>query len=97
MTQQTDQELFYELQIAANRQTIWIHSSDGSTVGRFSPRGIDLHNTVTEQLSGLPECRMYTHGSPTQADWLTFRDRSLEWWGVDIPHNAIDTSFLLPD
>lgn len=52
MTDQIDHELFYELQIAANRQTLWIHySGDGSTVARFSPRGVDLHNTVSEQMA----------------------------------------------
>jgi hypothetical protein len=45
MTDQFDQELYYELQIAANRQTIWIHSSDGSTVGRFSPSSLSDLNS----------------------------------------------------
>ncbi|HGY2296317.1 TPA: hypothetical protein ACNV18_000031 [Pseudomonas putida] len=97
MTDQIDHELFYELQIAANRQTLWIHySGDGSTVARFSPRGVDLHNTVSEQMAGAQECRLCTHGSPSKFEWQMFREKAKEWWGVDVPDDAIDTSFLLP-
>jgi hypothetical protein len=51
----------YELQLSDTRNAVWIHASDGSTVGRFGRMGIDLHNTVTEQMAGMPECRLCTH------------------------------------
>ncbi len=88
----------YELQLSATRDRLWIHSAaDGSTVGRFGRLGIDLHNTITEQMAGLPQCRLCTHGKPTQADWDQFRALALKWWGVDVPEDAFDKKLLAPD
>lgn len=85
----------YELQLSELRNAIWIHASDGSTVGRFGRMGIDLHTTVTEQLAGKPECRLCTHGRPTAADWALFREKALAWWGVDVPEDAFDPRLLI--
>lgn len=88
-------EIEYELQLSDSRNAIWIHScSDGSTVGRFGRMGIDLHNTVTEQLAGMPECRLCTHGQPSKADWQLFREKALEFWGVNVPDVAFDQRLL---
>lgn len=87
-------EIWYELQLSDLRNALWVHSSDGSTVGRFGRMGIDLHNTLTDQLAGMPECRLCTHGSPTVADWELFRERCLEWFGIDVPADAFDARLL---
>lgn len=79
----------YELQTTPLRDRVWIHASDGSTVGRFGRGGVDLHNTITDQMAGLPECRLCTHGRPTAEDWKLFREKVLEWWGLDVPESAI--------
>lgn len=84
----------YELQLSDSRDAVWIHSSDGSTVGRFGKMGVDLHNTVSEQMSGSPECRLCTHGRPSLAEWALFREKALEWWGVAVPEDAFDVKFL---
>lgn len=84
----------YELQLSALRDAVWIHSSDGSTVGRFGRMGIDLHNTSTEQAQGSPECRLCTHGRPTLAEWRLFCQKALEWWGVTVPEDAFDARLL---
>lgn len=96
--------LHYWLETSVLRDRVWLQASDGSTVGRFSLRGIDLHNTVTEQMAGAPECRLCTHGATTIDDWNLFREKALEWWGVDVPADAISieklkgsTSSALPD
>lgn len=56
--------------------------------------GVDLHTSVTEQQAGASQCRLCTHGRPTQADWALFREKALEWWGVDVPQNAFDSKWL---
>ena len=89
-----DTELHYELQLSDNRTAVWVHSSDGSTVGRFGRQGVDLHNTVTAMLQGAPECRLCTHGKPTKADWELFREKVLEWWGIRVPEDAFDPKLL---
>ena len=80
--------MLYELQLSETRDKVWIHSSDGSTVGRFNRTGIDLHNTITEQMAGKPECRLCTHGNVKPCDWVLFREKALEWWNVFIPEDA---------
>lgn len=89
-------EIEYEIQLSANRSVVWVHASDGSTVGRFGRMGIDLHNTVTDMMAGAPECRLCTHGKPTVADWKLFREKVLEWYAVDVPEDAFDVSLLTP-
>jgi hypothetical protein len=88
----------YDLQLSDNRSAVWIHASDGSTVGRFGRMGIDLHNTASEQMAGASECRLCTHGPVGSADWDLFREKALEWWGVNVPEDAFDASlFVKPD
>lgn len=85
----------YEVQLSEGRNAVWIHSlADGSTVGRFGRMGVDLHNSITDQRQGMSECRLCTHGPVTRADWQLFREKALEWWGVDVPANAFDLRLL---
>jgi len=93
--QMTGATISYQVQLSDTRTAVWIHASDGSTVGRFGRMGIDLHNTVTEQMSGKPECRFCTHGQPTAHDWQLFREKAKEWWGVGVPDDAFDKTLLL--
>lgn len=63
------------VQVSADGGTLWVHATDGSTVGRFSTRfGMDVHTSATEQLGGSPQCLHCTHSAPTYADWLEFCD-----------------------
>lgn len=88
---------YYQIQLSALRDTVWIHCSDGSTVGRFGKMGIDLHTSASEQRQGASQCRLCTHGKPTASDWQLFRDKALEWWGVQVPADAFDAKFLASD
>lgn len=85
----------YAVQTSALRNTVWIHASDGSTVGRFGRMGVDLHTTAQEQVAGASQCRLCTHGRSTVNDWKLFREKALEWWGVAVPEDAIDASLLV--
>lgn len=85
----------YEIQFSQQGDAVWIHSyDDGSTVGRFSRQGVDIHNTVTEQLAGKPECRLCTHGRVTVDDWELFKEKSLEFWGVAVPDSAFNPKYF---
>lgn len=87
----------YEVEWSVQKDRVWIHASDGSTVGRFSRTGIDLHHSITEQLQGKQECRYCTHRFATKSDWETFKKKAKEFWNVDIPERAFDTSLLKDD
>lgn len=87
----TDTEFQYALQLSDNRTAVWVHSTDGSTVGRFGRMGVDLHNTATAMSEGAAECRLCTHGPVAKADWDLFREKVHEWWGVEVPEDAFDS------
>lgn len=87
--------MMYEVQTEPQRRKIWVHASDGSTVGRFDARaGIDIHNTVQDQLAGKPQCLHCTHGRPTSEDWRTFRRHARELWSLDIAEGVIDQKWF---
>lgn len=80
----------YEIQTSENKNAVWIHASDGSTVGRFGVMGIDLHNTVTDQLNGASQCKLCTHGKVNANDWGLFKEKSLEFFGVKVSDDFFD-------
>jgi len=64
---------------------VWINGQDGSCLARFNPnKGIDLHNSVTEQMQGAPECRFCTHEKAYLPDWELFMSKVDEYWGITI-------------
>lgn len=82
--------LKFELQLSDTGNTLWVHASDGSTVGRFDKRfGIDLHSTVTEQMAGKSQCLFCTHEPAGLAEWEQFRAGMLKHYGFTIPADAM--------
>lgn len=82
--------LYYEWEPDNMGLRVWVHASDGSTVGRFDARfGIDIHTTVSEQLAGANQCLMCTHSPATEADWQFFRQWAGDHWNLAIPPSAI--------
>jgi hypothetical protein len=85
----------HELQLDELGHKLWVHAPDGSTVGRFNVRfGIDIRNTVTDQIAGAEECLFCTHTPPTRLEWELFKSRAFELWGVTVPDTAVDVSLL---
>ncbi|WP_371438319.1 hypothetical protein [Polaromonas sp.] len=61
------------IQISSCGRTLWVHGTDGSTVGRFSTIfGMDVHTTFQQQMDGANQCLHCTHQQPTRADWIEF-------------------------
>ena len=85
----------YEIQTSENKNAVWIHASDGSTVGRFGMMGVDLHNTVTDQLNGMPQCRLCTHGKVSEEDWSLFIEKSFEFFGVKVDDDLFNKNLLI--
>lgn len=44
-----------EVAIVTNGSTVWVNDPYGC-LGRFGPRGIDVHRSVTEQMADKGEC-----------------------------------------
>lgn len=79
-----------QLQVSDDGRTVWVHGSDGSSVGRFSKVfGLDVHTTVTQQMEGAHQCLHCTHEAPGQDDWLKFIELMLEHHGIVVPPELI--------
>lgn len=94
---ETETVLTYEVQYSQSRDVVWVHCSDGSTVGRFGKMGIDIHHSVTDQMKGQPECKLCTHGRVTQEAWDLFRFEAHAQWGVIVDPDAFDPKFFNPE
>lgn len=80
----------YRVQVGPGKDRLWIHSSDGDTVARFSNQfGVDIHTSLKEQEDGKPQCLHCTHTRPTAAEWQDFRTRVEELWGVQLAADLI--------
>ena len=79
-----------QIQVSEDGATVWVHGSDGSTLGRFSRRaGMDVHTSASEQLQGAAECLHCTHVKPTQEDWLVFCNLIQQHYGVVVPADLV--------
>ena len=81
----------YEIQYSETKDRLWVHCSTGETVGRYDTRfGMDIHNTVEQQLSGEPQCHHCTHGKSSPEEFDTFCNEALQLWGVEIDKSQIE-------
>lgn len=72
-------------QMLTDGKTIWVNDNTGCCIGRFSARGVDVHNTGANQMKLDKQCLDCFHeGSPT-ALWERFRSSMLTHHGVEIP------------
>jgi hypothetical protein len=78
------------IQVSDCGNTVWIHSSEGSTVGRFSKTfGMDVHTTVSEQMDGASQCLNCTHQKPSRLDWLNFCSLVKDNYDIKVPVDLI--------
>lgn len=79
----------YTIDVSADGKTVWVHSSDGSCVGRFSKTfGLDVHRDMTDQIAGAGQCIYCTHSPAGAREWLDFCEKIKE-------HHSIVVSPLL--
>lgn len=84
-------QLEEQIEVSPDGKTVWVHALDGSTVGRFSKVfGMDIHTSITEQMSGAPQCLHCTHSRPTKQDWLEFCHLLNQHYSIKIAHDLID-------
>ena len=73
----------FAVEVSACANTVWVHASDGSTVGRFSKHfGMDIHNPIGQQLEGQGQCLHCTHTKPNESDWARFCELIMKHFGV---------------
>lgn len=83
-------EIDGEVQVCESGNTVWVHTCDGSTVGRFSKIfGMDVHTTVTEQLDGANQCLRCTHTAPGEKEWFEFCELIGSKYGVVVERSLM--------
>lgn len=82
-------------QTESDGRTVWVSSSDGDCIGRFSRFGIDVHRGVRQQMAGEGECLHCTHEKPDVEAWGVFKDEVLRHHGV-VVENEHMPEFLKP-
>ena len=54
-----------KFEVTANGETMWVNSHASGAVGRFSPRGVDVHNTENSacvNCSPVPNWQAFVEG-----------------------------------
>lgn len=60
--------------VDVSRDTVWVNDAVGMCIGRFGPRGIDVHATAKDQINGA-HCLACAHRSDDpDRDWGFFVD-----------------------
>lgn len=78
-----------DVQVLSDGQTCWVNDGSGHCIGRWTPRGVDIHRTLEAQLSGKGQCLDCTpHGS-----WPYFLEAMERHYGVEIPRTLIDERY----
>jgi hypothetical protein len=72
------------VEIISDGRTVWINESAGMCIGRFSARGIDIHQGAAAQLRGEPQCLDCAHGLPFDEAWERFKTSIHHHHGVVI-------------
>lgn len=73
-------------ELMTDGKTVWVNAPDGMCVSRFTPRGVDVHGTTEQQLSGIQceDCFQRNPETP-DADWKRFVDSTKQIHGVAVP------------
>lgn len=80
----------YGIDVSGDGGTVWVHSADGSCIGRFSKKfGIDVHTSVSAQMAGEGQCLHCTHEPAGQAAWSDFRAQIKTHYRIDIPDDLV--------
>lgn len=62
--------------------TVWVNGV-GGLLGRFGKTGIDIHQPLAAQVE-KGECLFCTHTFVTAEDWLLFKAKMLEHFGIKV-------------
>lgn len=73
-----------DYEVLSDGKTVWINAADGSSIGRFSRFGIDVHKTLENQMKGEGQCLDCTHSKPSIQDWERFRTAMKSHHAVEV-------------
>ena len=68
-----------EFEITTDGITVWVNGP-GVCIGRFGPRGVDVHRSAEEQMAGMGQCL----DCREEPDWSSFVASMKEHHGVEV-------------
>ncbi|AXQ69329.1 hypothetical protein HOU02_gp396 [Caulobacter phage CcrBL9] len=63
--------------VVVSHDTVWVNDAVGMCIGRFGPRGIDVHATAQDQLEGAHCLACAKRTADVDQDWSFFVDNML--------------------
>ena len=84
----------FEIEIETDNTTVWVNSKNGMCIGRFGPRGVDVHHQAETQITKGLSCLDCTHTKPTLKDWHRFQNAMLVHHHILIPDDLKPTWLL---
>lgn len=77
-----------EFETTWDGRCVWVNDHTGRSIGRFTPRGVDVHKTGPEQLASGTQCLdCFDDAEPARA-WDKFVRSMQQHHGVTIPDTA---------
>lgn len=81
----------YSVDVSPDGGTVWVHSSDGSCVGRFSKKfGLDVHTSISDQMNGASQCLFCTHEPSGPKEWDMFCTQLMTHHKIDVPVELVN-------
>lgn len=81
-------EMTPQFEITWDGRCVWINDQTGCCIGRFTPRGVDVHKTGPEQLASGTQCLdCFDDAEPARA-WERFVRSMQQHHGVTVPDTA---------
>lgn len=77
--------------VESDGRTVWVNGSLG-LLGRFGNAGIDIHQPLSEQMEE-GECLFCTHAYTGPADWVVFKEKMAEHFGVQVGDEHMPVRF----
>lgn len=75
-------------ELLSDGKTVWLNADDGTSVGRFSKWGVDVHHDAEAQLRLGTQCLACVHDLPPAEGWEVFVDKISKHYGVTISEAA---------
>ena len=82
------------IQIQSDGTTVWVHCG-GETIARFGMYGIDIHNTILNQMNGQCQCLFCSHTKTTFDDWKTFVEQVKKLYQIEVSESYTPIRFLI--
>lgn len=73
-----------DFEVLTDTRTVWVNGADGMNLGRYGPRGVDVHVNFDGQLAGGYCADCFVRTDDPRADWDRFRESMKRVHDIDV-------------